>query len=100
MIGKNVCFYSKMTKKRKNDTEPIAKIILSVKIRIRKSKISKKNSKIFDNAKNGSDTQPKEMVKNLLETFLKPKLSISIENGQFHPFSGEKSRIFGENDRF
>ena len=83
MIGKNVCFYSKMTKKRKNDTEPIAKIILSVKIRIRKSKISKKNSKIFDNAKNGSDTQPKEMVKNLLETFLKPKLSIFIKNDSF-----------------
>ena len=82
MIGKNVCFYSKMTKKRKNDTEPIAKIILSVKIRIRKSKISK-NSKNFDNAKNGSDTQPKEMVKNLLETFLKPKLSILIKNGHF-----------------
>ena len=51
-----------MTKKRKNDTEPIAKIILAVKIRIRKSKISKKNRNI-DNAKNGSDTEPKDMVK-------------------------------------
>jgi len=71
-----------MTKSEKNDTEPIAKIILSVEIRIRKSKISKKNRNI-DNAKNGSDTQPKEMVKNLLKTFLKPKLSIFSKNGPF-----------------
>jgi len=46
-----------MTKSEKNDTEPIAKIILSVEIRIRKSKISKKIEK--------SITQKMDLIRNL-----------------------------------
>ena len=100
MIGKNVCFYSKMTKKAKKRHGTYSKnYFISLDQNPKIENFEKKFRKI-DHAKNGSDTQPKEMVKNLLETFLKPKLSFLIENGHFHPYSLEKSRIFGEIDRF